>query len=328
MDDEARIKMKPNRVGFLTLLTQVSLAAPGVSVCPGTASSLNDWSFKALLGAEEEGTSGTLLDQLSGVTATGKGVIVGIIDSGIDWRHPDFRDPADSQRSRILAIWDRESSPEVTGEGSPPEGFDYGRVWTRDEIEAALRGEAVGPPRDPYRHGTFVAGIAAGNGNADPRFRGMAPEAEIVVVAFGVLDGARYMFDLAEVRGRPVVVNYSGGTFLSHSERKELEDLLREKPGRALVASAGNLGQGLRHARFDMTADVSYTIYRTSPREEEPGSELMLEAYHQGPGEAWIGAGLSEDVMVWRSLEEIAEREFEDVTDSLGDREGRLGGRI
>ena len=196
--------------------------------------------------------------------------------------------------------------------------FGYGREWTRDEIEAALRGEAGGPPRDPDRHGTFVAGIAAGNGNADPLYRGMAPEAEIVVVTLGVLDGARYIFDLAERKGRPAVVNYSGGASLYHSERKELENLLREKPGRALVASAGNLGQGLRHARFDLTAAASYTIYRTSPRDEEPGSELMLEAYHQGPGEAWVGAGLSEDEMVWRSLDVIAESESGEVTDSLG----------
>ena len=309
--------MKLTILSFLSLLTQVPLTAAEVPATPGTSPALNGLSFRSLVGAVEGEPSGSLLESLSGVTGTGKGVIVGIIDTGIDWRHPDFRDPADSLRSRILSIWDSEGTL-VVKEGPPPDGFDYGREWTRDEIEAALRGEAGGPPRDPYRHGTFVAGVAAGNGNGDRRYRGMAPEAEIVVVALGVLDGARYIFDLAERKGRPAVVNYSGGTSLSHDERKELEILLREKPGRALVASAGNGGQGLRHARFDLIPAASYTIYRTSPREEESGSELMLEAYHQGPGEAWVGAGLSEDEMVWRSLDEIAESEFEDVTDSLG----------
>ncbi len=308
--------MKLITLSFLSLSLHGYLAAFVIPASTISGSSLKDWSLQSLSGSDEGELSGSLLESLSGVTATGKGVIVGIIDTGIDWRHPDFRDPADSLRSRILSIWDRESSLEE--ESPPPEGFDYGRVWTRDEIEAALRDEAVGPPRDPHRHGTFVSGIAVGNGNADPRYRGMAPEAEIVVVTLPVLEGVRYIFDMAGRKGRPAVVNYSGGTFLSHSERKELEGLLREKPGRALVASAGNGGQGLRHARFDLTEDVSFTIYRTSPREEEPGSELMVQAYHQGPGEAWIGAGLSEDVMVWRSLEEIAESEFEDVTDSLG----------
>ena len=114
--------MKPNQVGFLTPLMQVSLAAPEVSVCPSTASSLNGWSFQALPGAEEEGASGSLLELLSGVTATGRGVIVGISDSGIDWRHPDFRDPADSLRSRILSIWDgdRERSVSVPAESGEP----------------------------------------------------------------------------------------------------------------------------------------------------------------------------------------------------------------
>ncbi len=308
--------MKLITLSFLSLSLHGYLAAFVIPASTISGSSLKDWSLQSLSGSDEGELSGSLLESLSGVTATGKGVIVGIIDTGIDWRHPDFRDPADSLRSRILSIWDRESSLEE--ESPPPEGFDYGRVWTRDEIEAALRDEAVGPPRDPHRHGTFVSGIAAGNGNADPRYRGMAPESEIVVVTLGVLEGARYIFDMAERKGCPAVVNYSGGTFISHSDRKELESLLREKPGRALVASAGNGGQGLRHARFDLTVNASYAIYRTSPREEELGSELMLEGYHQGPGEAWIGAGLSEDEMVWRSLREIADNEFEDVTDSLG----------
>ena len=193
--------MKFNILSFLSLLTQVPLTAAEPHATPGTSPALNGLSFRSLVGAVEGEPSGSLLESLSGVTGTGKGVIVGIIDTGIDWQHPDFRDPADSLRSRIISIWDRESSPEVTEEGSSPEGFGYGRVWTRDEIEAALRGEAGGPPRDPYRHGTLVAGIAAGNGNADSRYRGIAPESEIVVVAFGVLDGVRYMFDLAEKRG-------------------------------------------------------------------------------------------------------------------------------
>ena len=316
-----KVEVKLIALSCLFLSLHGYLAASVISASTVSGSSPKDWSFQSLSGPENGELSGSLLESLSGVTATGKGVIIGIIDTGIDWRHPDFRDPADTLRSRILAIWDRESSPEVTGEDSPPEGFDYGRVWTRDEIEAALRGEAVGPPRDPYRHGTFVAGIAAGNGNADPRYRGMAPGAEIVAVtpAGGILGGAHYIFEVAERKGWPAVVNYSAGGFPSHW-REELESLLREVPGRAMVVSAGNLGMGLRHARFDLSEVASYTIYRTSPRENEQGTELKLRAYYRGQGEGWVGAGLSEDVekMVWRSLEEIAESEFEDVTDNLG----------
>ena len=234
---------------------------------------------------------------LSGVTSTGKGVIVGIIDTGIDWRHPDFRDPADSLRSRILAIWDTNSEL-----GSPPAGFDYGREWTRDEIEAARRGAGPGPPRDTSGgvvagHGTYVAGIAAGNGNADPRYRGMAPEAEIVVVSafsrqFSLLDAIRYIFEVAERKGCPVVVNASIVTG-SGTEQEGLEQLLRETPGRAMVASAGNGGES-GHCRFDLAETESYTIYRAEEEEvaswdEGQGSELWLTAYYRGSGEVCWG---------------------------------------
>ena len=311
--------MNRNRVGFLTLLMQVGLAAPEVSVCPSSASPLNDWSFQARTGNGEEGTSGTLLDQLSGVTATGKGVIVGIIDSGIDWRHPDFRDPADSLRSRILSIWDTKQYISME-EGPPPLGFDYGREWPRDEIEAALRGERRGPPRDPgLDHGTYVAGIAAGNGKADPRYRGMAPDAEIVVVTVGVAaitDALRYIFGVAERKGLPAVVNFSGGLPWGYRE-ENLEELLRDHPGRALVAAAGNVGKQ-QHVRFDLEETAYYTVYTVFQTHEEvppfwepeevPGRRYRwLFAYHQGPGEAWIGTGLSVEEMVWRSSNELAD---------------------
>ena len=276
-----------------------------------TASSLNEWSFPAWVGVEEEEEpSGTLLDELSGVTATGKGVIVGIIDTGIDWRHPDFRDPADSLRSRILAIWDTAAE-----NGPAPQEFGYGREWSRDEIGAALRGEGTGPPRDTKGrvsgHGTYVAGIAAGNGSGDPRYRGVAPDAEIAVVAYGhlqfsLLDGTHYLFAMAERMGRPAVVNFSG----TGTGGRELEEFLRERPGRAMVTSAGNAGES-RHCRFDLEEKASYTIYRASGLPEEPRSELWLHAIHQGPEEAWLGIGLSEDMMVWRSLRQLADKGFD-----------------
>ena len=307
-------------------------AMTGPFAYPGTASSLNDWSFPVRTGNGEEDISGTLLESLSGVTATGKGVIVGIIDSGIDWRHPDFRNPADTLRSRIIALWDSEYYVEEE-DGQAPMGFGYGREWHREEIEAALRGEGPEPPRDTESlingHGTMVAGIAAGNGSLDPRFRGMAPESEIVVYALGpykraetlnasVLDGARYIFELAERKGMPAVVNFSGGARLCQQELEELESLLREMPGRAMVTSAGNGGWGFPHARIPLNASPSYTIYQTRHVGEEQGTKLALRGCYLGFREAWVGAGLSQEEMVWRSLEEVAESEFHEVLDSLG----------
>ena len=248
---------------FLALLLQATLVDAGRPASSSFSSPLNAWSFQNRTGNREDGTAGTLLEELSGVTATGRGVIVGIIDSGIDWRHPDFRDPADSLRSRILSIWDTKLYVSME-EGPPPPGFDHGREWTREEIEAALRGEGRGPPRDPVLdHGTYVAGIAADNGNADPRYRGMAPDAEIVVVTVGavstVSEALRYIFEVAERKGLPAVVNLSGGLAWGYRE-ENLEELLREQPGRALIAAAGNVGQQ-QHVCFDLEETAYYTVF-------------------------------------------------------------------
>ena len=321
---------------LIALLAQVPLAAAEISASPDFPSSLKDRAFRSGAGAGDEDSPGTLLDLRAGVNATGRGVIVGIIDSGIDWRHPDFRDPADSLRSRILAIWDTGAE-----NGPAPEGFEYGREWTREEIEAALRGEGPGPPRDTLGdvragHGTYVAGIAAGNGNADSRYLGMAPEAEIVVAAHpSLLDASRYVFGVAERKGLPAVVNVSGGRLPNQlgPERVALEELLREMPGRAMVASAGNWGES-GHCHFDLQERASYTIYRAGGLEGRPGSGLGLGAYHQGPGEPWLGIGLSEEEMVWRSLRQLPDAGFDpsalfdSTVDSLQTAGGETRARI
>ena len=102
-------KVMASRVFLLFLLMQIPLAAAEIPISSGFPPFLNGLPFQSVSGPEDGEATGTLLEMLSGVTSTGKGVIVGIIDTGIDWRHPDFRDPADSLRSPILAIWDMNS---------------------------------------------------------------------------------------------------------------------------------------------------------------------------------------------------------------------------
>ena len=90
---------------------------------------------------------------------TGAGVLVGVIDSGIDWRHDDFRNA--NGTTRIKAIWD------LYGAGSPPPtGFTDGAEWDENEINASLTGGGSVNEEDNNGHGTHVTGIAAGNGRA------------------------------------------------------------------------------------------------------------------------------------------------------------------
>lgn len=148
---------------------------------------------------------------------TGRGILVAVIDSGVDYFHPDFRNGDGS--TRIAAMWDqtgilRESADEtetftdetetsadetgtLTGEtkaiaGRIPEGFSMGVEYTSEEINAALAaggreaGYAIVPERDVSGHGTEVLGIAAGNGRASAgRYRGVAPESELIIVKLG-----------------------------------------------------------------------------------------------------------------------------------------------
>ncbi len=143
----------------------------------------------------------------SGITATlnqpllnvrGQGVLIGFLDTGIDYLREDFK--ASGGRTRIAAVWDQTiqsvNYEEDTGEAAGTEQYDreqvqgmvqYGTVYTREDINAALAAEREGqnpydivPSRDENGHGTFLAGVAAASKTAD--YIGAAPEAEILMV--------------------------------------------------------------------------------------------------------------------------------------------------
>ncbi len=151
---------------------------------------------------------------------TGKGVIVAIIDSGIDYTHRDFRN-ADGT-SRIIYLWDQ------MAEGSPPAGFRIGHLYTKADIDLALSSDdplSVVPEQDFIGHGTAVAGIAAGNGMAsDGVERGAAPEADLLIVKLtetgvtgfskstAIMRGIKFCIDIAVGLEMPVSINISYGT--------------------------------------------------------------------------------------------------------------------
>lgn len=191
---------------------------------------------------------------------TGTGVVVAVLDSGIDYTHPAFRRPDGG--TRILALWDQVAAT------SPGGSVPFGREYTRDEIDRALGSAdplAIVPHQDRSRegHGTHVAGIAAGDERRVPagRFTGIAPDAELIVVALdtggeSLGTSARLVQALEYVRertaGRPVVVNLSQGTNVGgHSGEslveRRIDELCRE-PGFAVVKSAGNEQQWGTHA--------------------------------------------------------------------------------
>ncbi len=212
-----------------------------------------------------------------GTSYTGAGVFVCVIDSGIDWDHLDFRDPADPSQTRIHAIWDQTLTAQA-GE-APPAGFSYGVEYTEADIEAALAGGTPLHTIDRQGHGTHVAGTAAGNGASlsPARHVGMAPEARLVVVKGGdvsfsqsnLLNGLRYCDAVAKAAGKPVVVNLSlGADDGPHdgSDPKSLViDSLAALPGRVVVQSAGNSGGAPIHRSGTLPANGSLTLTFTVP---------------------------------------------------------------
>lgn len=216
----------------------------------------------------------------------GAGVLVGVIDSGVDWRHDSFRSPTGG--TRILRIWDQNLTAQP-GEDAPA-AFGYGVEYTQTAINAALTApdplEAVRHMDDSVGHGTHVCGIAAGDGsaggNGSPAFTfiGMAPEADLAVVANRVttaamgdsastLDAMRYLFDLGAALGRPVVINLSQGDNLGpHDGTSLLErgiDNLLGVEGRSVVKSAGNAAAAGVHASGVLAAGTTATVSFSCP---------------------------------------------------------------
>ena len=195
----------------------------------------------------------------------GTGVVVGIIDTGLDYEHGDFRNEDGS--TRVAWYWDQGEDG-----GSAPAEFGYGSEWTGAEIDA---GQIT--VTDHGTHGTNVAGNAAGNGLAGGHQKGAAPAADIIVVSqssqnfrAGVADAVKYVFDRAAAMGKPAVVNISLGTYDGSHDGKDaaalfIDSLVNAERGRAVVCAAGNLNSYFPfHVHTDVGADTTFTWLTTN----------------------------------------------------------------
>ena len=193
---------------------------------------------------------------------TGRGILMGIVDSGVDYFHPDFRNEDGS--SRILALWDQ-SIP-----GRPPQGYVTGTEYTKEEIDEALalgenQGRRLVPSVDVSGHGTAVLGIAAGNGRASEGLnRGVAYESDMLVVKMGIpreksfprttelIQGIDYLVRKALELNMPLVINLSfGNNYGSHRGDSLLEnyiDTVAAVGRTVIVTGTGNNGSQPWHA--------------------------------------------------------------------------------
>lgn len=234
---------------------------------------------------------------------SGAGVLVGIIDSGIDYTHPDFC--KEDGTTRIVALWDQSSDS-----GNPPKGYTIGTLFTGEQINFALQ-EAVRenqrrivPSVDLSGHGTHVAGIAAGNGRASGgQYRGVAYASELLVVKLAEIRSGRteisgtarlmeavdFCVRYAMEQNQPLALNLSYGTREgAHNGRSLLETYLNIVSGMAkcvICVGTGNDGIGRTHAGGQLTEKEPVEIELAIEGQEKT---LELELWKNYPDKFYV----------------------------------------
>lgn len=203
----------------------------------------------------------------------GEGILMGIIDTGTDFNHPDFKDSLG--HTRIKFLWDQVP---VSG-SSVPQPYGYGIEWTETQINNA---QCTHSDVAYYGHGTSVSGIAAGNGLATGHHQGAASKSDLIVVAVDfnkpgptVADAVQYIFDKATQLGKPCVINASLGDYYGSHDGTDLQTQLIENnlkyiSGRAMVSAVGNAGGYKYHVKTQtQVGDTVFTwIYNGGTQEE------------------------------------------------------------
>lgn len=215
--------------------------------------------------------SGITKVQRAPLNLTGRGVVIGFMDTGIRYEEEVFRNPDGS--SRILGIWDQ-----TIQSGEPPEGIIYGTEYKKEDIDRALASEnprEIVPSYDEIGHGTEIASVAAGSVlGSGLDFLGAAPDADIVMVKLrqakqnlrdfylvpedvtayaesDMLVALRYLVGFAESLTRPVVICIGmGSNFGDHEGHSILSDYLNRTAtmrSRIVIACGGNEGNSAHH---------------------------------------------------------------------------------
>lgn len=270
-------EVRPEEVEQLASLPTVVSVRYGAEFVPHLETSVPE------VRADQVWTLNRATGAFSGAGQTGRGVVVGIIDSGIDVVHPDFFDAGPPPRTRIKRVWDQGLTP-VVGESSPAVALlapttttSYGVEISDTEIDAELAGGAEVRHADCNGHGTHVASIAAGRGLGGglPLTNvGVAPRADLVMVKIFSLvedvpqsfsqrfkDAVHYILNVTRTQlgNKPVVINFSGGSPIGPHDGLEdddifLTDLFRGATGKIFVTSAGNAAEQRTHARITIPA--------------------------------------------------------------------------
>ena len=222
----------------------------------------------------------------------GRGILVAVIDTGIDYRHQSFL--YNDGTTRIISLWDQ-----TIQEGPPPEGFTYGTEYTREHINVALRSEdplSIVPSVDNNGHGTAIASVIAGKPNQDQSFSGVVPEAELLIVKLkpaknnlkriffvpedaecyqesDLIIGINYVISVAIRLNRPVAICIAMGTNQSsHDGRGATSyytNFLAQQPQTGITITTGNEANKRRHYFKNTTTEPFNDAFELSVTESD-----------------------------------------------------------
>lgn len=214
---------------------------------------------------------------------TGENIIMGIVDTGLDFTHPDLKDA--NGKTRVLRYWDQSASAGA----NTYTYYNYGRLWDSTAIN-----NGTCTAIDNSSHGTMVSGRVAGNALANGKEKGMAPNSKIVMVetnlnaanwTLTVADACDYIFKYADSLGLPAVINLSLGTYFGSHDGNDpateyIEQLLDEKSGRIVVCAAGNAGaKGKFHVHGNVLTDTSFVWLLNNPSSAIAANSIYLDLW-------------------------------------------------
>jgi minor extracellular serine protease Vpr len=249
--------------------------------------------------------------QLTGVNAVqqntilpeayyGEGVIVGIIDIGFQYNHPNFYSDLQLNNYRVKRVWEQEIN------GTPPAGFSYGRELTSESAILAAQGDMLN-----QSHGTHVAGIAAGSINV---YTGIAPKSDLVFVSTniqddGIADAIEYIKGYAQSQNKPCVINMSLSKEVGPHDGTSLLDVFYDyviEDGTILVAAAGNQGANALHLSktFGSSLGTAQSFIKFPNNTNDAAGVAIIDI--------WGAAGMDYDVAV--NIYNVTTSSFEDWT--------------
>lgn len=192
---------------------------------------------------------------------TGKGIITGLVDIGLEYTHPSFRNES-GDSTRILQAWAQNLKV-----GKHPNGFDYGVEFVgQRELYQAQFDSMVGPS-----HGTIVLGcMAAGGYGSEGKYKGIAPASDIIAITSNyqessLFDGMIYFFNETQKRGKRGVFNLSWGSQIGPHDGTSLFDQSMDSlinTGAVVIGAAGNWGETKLHLKHPNTASSTTTLIK------------------------------------------------------------------